>query len=217
MNVIGFYGTFLLIIKTGNVEVWTSEYSLTYYVLDNLTIFKDAWILELGGGMSCLAGLMLAKYADPFLVQLTDGNSLSVDNVKKSLRLNDFNCFVKCSMLKWEQSKRRNLAEYRKYDYILCADCIFFDETRNALIEAIHFYLATTGEAIVCAPKRGRTMDIFIQESTSKGFKCETLSFYNKFIWDKHLDLLKTKLDYCEDIHYPILIIMTKAKEKKQK
>lgn len=191
--------------------MWTSEYSLTYYVLDNLTLFKDAWILELGGGMTCLAGLILAKYAEPFLVQLTDGNSLSVENVKKSLQLNDFNCFIKCSILKWEQANRRNSAEYRKYDFILCADCIFFDETRNALIETIQFYLSTTGVTIVCAPKRGETMNKFIQESTSQGFKCETLSIYNKFIWEKHIDLLKNKQDYCEDIHYPILIIMTKV------
>lgn len=83
--------------NTGNICVWPSEEALTYYVLDHLKMFKDSWILELGGGMTCLAGLMLAKYADPFLVHLTDGNSLSLENVKKSVRLNEFNCFIKCS------------------------------------------------------------------------------------------------------------------------
>lgn len=83
--------------NTGNICVWPSEEALSYYVLENLDMFKDSWILELGGGMTCLAGLMLAKYADPFLVHLTDGNSLSLENVKKSVRLNEFSCFIKCS------------------------------------------------------------------------------------------------------------------------
>lgn len=83
--------------NTGNICVWPSEEALSYYVLEHLDMFKDSWILELGGGMTCLAGLMLAKYADPFLVHLTDGNSLSLENVKKSVRLNEFSCFIKCS------------------------------------------------------------------------------------------------------------------------
>lgn len=83
--------------NTGNICVWPSEEALSYYVLENMEMFKDSWILELGGGMTCLAGLMLAKYADPFLVHLTDGNSLSLENVKKSVRLNEFSCFIKCS------------------------------------------------------------------------------------------------------------------------
>lgn len=42
--------------NTGNIKFWASEAALTYFVLDNLQMFNDSWILELGGGMFCLAG-----------------------------------------------------------------------------------------------------------------------------------------------------------------
>lgn len=83
--------------NTGNVTFWTSEAALTYYVLENLQMFNDSWTLELGGGMFCLSGLMLAKYSDAFAVHLTDGNHRSLENVRKSIRLNDLKTFVKSS------------------------------------------------------------------------------------------------------------------------
>lgn len=83
--------------NTGNITFWTSEAALTYYVLDNLQMFNDSWILELGGGMFCLSGLMLAKYSNAFAIHLTDGNHRSLHNVRKSLRLNDLKTFVKSS------------------------------------------------------------------------------------------------------------------------
>lgn len=198
--------------NTGNICVWPSEEALSYFVLDNLKIFKGTWILELGGGMSCMAALFLAKYAEPYLVHLTDGNNLSVENIKKSIRLNDFNCFTKCSALKWEQLQRKfHPIEMGKYDFILSADCIFFDDSRNALIDTINYYLTANGQAFVMAPKRGHTLDTFVNMSITKGFKCEIFNYYNKHIWNKHLELLKTK-EYNQDIHYPILIKMMRSK-----
>lgn len=83
--------------NTGNCQFWASEAALTYFVMDNLRMFDNAWVLELGGGMFCLAGLMLAKCSDAFAVHLSDGNQSSVNNVRKSLMLNETNCFVKTS------------------------------------------------------------------------------------------------------------------------
>lgn len=83
--------------NTGNIKFWASEAALTYFVLDNLQMFTDSWVLELGGGMFCLAGLMLAKYSTAFAVHLTDGNQRSLKNVRKSIIMNDTRCFVKTS------------------------------------------------------------------------------------------------------------------------
>ena len=223
--------------NTGNICVWPSEEALSYYVLENLDMFKDSWILELGGGMTCLAGLMLAKYADPFLVHLTDGNSLSLENVKKSVRLNEFSCFIKCSgvcvilffvfnivieitfesriVLKWskyEQLSKRHPAEIGKYDFILSADCIFFDDSRNALVDTINYYLSANGQAFIIAPTRGHTMTSFINKSIAKGFKCEIMTYYNQQIWKRHQELLKSK-EYDEDIHYPIFVKLMRNKK----
>lgn len=83
--------------NTGNIKFWASEAALTYFVLDNLQMFEDSWVLELGGGMFCLAGLMLAKHSDAFAVHLSDGNQSSLNNVRKSLKLNETRCFTKSS------------------------------------------------------------------------------------------------------------------------
>lgn len=83
--------------NTGNVTFWTSEAALTYFVLDNLQMFNDSWVLELGGGMFCLSGLMLAKYSNAFAVHLSDGNQSSMNNVRNSIALNEMKCFLKTS------------------------------------------------------------------------------------------------------------------------
>lgn len=83
--------------NTGNITFWTSEAALCHYAMENIEIFDKSWVLELGGGMFCLAGLMIAKYSDAFAVHLTDGNPSSLQNVKKSVILNEFDCFMKCS------------------------------------------------------------------------------------------------------------------------
>ncbi|EDW04924.1 GH23832 [Drosophila grimshawi] len=69
--------------NTGNICVWPSEEALTALVLSDLAAYRGKWILELGGGFTSLAGLMLAKYAKPYAVHLTDGNEVSVENVLK--------------------------------------------------------------------------------------------------------------------------------------
>jgi hypothetical protein len=83
--------------NTGNITFWSSEAALCYFVMENLKLFDDSWVLELGGGMFNLCGLMLAKYSNAFAVHLTDGNYSSLQNVKKSVMLNELNCFMKCS------------------------------------------------------------------------------------------------------------------------
>lgn len=197
--------------NTGNVCVWPSEEALTYYILEHITEFRDQWILELGGGMTCLAGLMISKYGAPFLVHLTDGNGLSVENVKRSLRLNDFECFTKTSVLKWECTTRRHPAEKYRYDLILSADCLFFDESRESLVNAIDFYLSPkNGRAFIMAPRRGHTLESFLSLATSKGFNHKLVERYSESIWLKHHELKQTSLDYNEDIHYPLLIILEK-------
>lgn len=84
--------------NTGNVRIWPSEEVLAYYVLSNLDLFRDKTVLELGGGMSCLAGIMAALYGFCSDVHLTDGNPNSVYNVKRILEKNVFSTKVSCSV-----------------------------------------------------------------------------------------------------------------------
>ncbi|XP_036327893.1 calmodulin-lysine N-methyltransferase-like [Rhagoletis pomonella] len=196
--------------NTGNICVWPSEEALTAYVLSNLNAYSDKWILELGGGFTCLAGLMLSKYAKPYAVHLTDGNEVSVENVKKTVCLNELSCYTKCSVLKWEDVGAREMAEAGKFDVILSADCLFFDEARSSLVETIWYYLTRTGEALIMAPRRGKTMAMFVAECERRGFQVEITQRYNDTIWKRHEELLTSSELYDEDLHYPVLLRLRK-------
>lgn len=213
--------------NTGNVCVWPSEEALAYYALVHIDWFTDRMVLELGGGMTCLAGLLVAKYGRPFGVHLTDGNARSVANVRQTCRLNDVrDCYVKCSVLQWEWRAAQTRAMLRagndvgdqqqngrteQFDYILSADCLFFDEARAALVETMWTCLAVGGRALVMAPRRGATMADFVRLAEQRGFGCVVRRRYDERIWRRHVELMETQRGtYDEDLHYPILIELTK-------
>uniref|UniRef100_A0A182NZW1 Calmodulin-lysine N-methyltransferase n=1 Tax=Anopheles epiroticus TaxID=199890 RepID=A0A182NZW1_9DIPT len=199
--------------NTGNICVWPSEEALAYYILSRLSQFDGTSVLELGGGMTCLAGLVLAKYGQPAFVHVTDGNELSVENVRKSLVLNKFSCTIKSSVLKWERPRQdrdnESLEADDRYHFILSADCLFFDESRSQLIDTIWQLLAEEGVALITAPRRGQTLGLFLSECVARGFHYELLQCYNEAIWARHLELKETE-GYDENVHYPLLVKMYK-------
>lgn len=197
--------------NTGNICVWPSEEALTALVLSDLAAYRGKWILELGGGFTSLAGLMLAKYAKPYAVHLTDGNEVSVENVRKTVCLNELSCYTKCSVLKWQEASARAQAEQSKFEFILCADCLFFDEARSALVDTIWYYLAPQGVALIMAPRRGRTLNVFRDECVARGFRVELATRYNETIWQRHLQLKTDSALYDEDLHYPLLLRLCKS------
>lgn len=92
--------------NTGNVCVWPSEECLAYYLLRNRGLCRNRSVLELGGGMSCLAGVLAAKYCNPSAVTLTDGNVTSVDNVRCIVVRNDMAELVECGVVQWARAAR---------------------------------------------------------------------------------------------------------------
>lgn len=192
--------------NTGNICIWPSEETLSYYVCSNLHIFQSKRVIELGGGMSCLAGLFAAKYGSPSFVAVTDGNKISVENAHITLQCNEFNCSVTSYVLKWAA-----VDSNKKFDVILCADCLFFDEARADLIQCIASLLASNGMALVMAPERGNTLENFIKQSEMKGLMCNKVFNYSQTVWERRLALLDN-CEYNDNIHYPILIEVTKDK-----
>lgn len=198
--------------NTGNICIWPSEEALAYYVLHHLSAFNQCRVLELGGGMTCMAGLFIAKYTKAQFVHLTDGNELSMQNANKMLAQNmsiDEMGKTVCSVLKWETIDSAIVDDDGQYDCILSADCLFFDSARPAFVNALWQFMKPTGIGLIMAPCRGDTLNTFLQQAKQIGFICHVRKCYNRTIWLKHLELLDTSV-YDEDIHYPILIEVTK-------
>ncbi|XP_071865489.1 calmodulin-lysine N-methyltransferase [Bombus fervidus] len=229
--------------NTGNICVWPSEECLAYYLLKNRQLCRNRKVLELGGGMSCLAGVIVAKYCDPKEIALTDGNVTSVNNVRRIIFRNGMTDFVDCGVVQWAKAARairaarsvrafahphpnglrvkswtggaKDVAKFtgKLYDVILCADCLFFDEARSDLVETIYGWLANDGVALVMAPRRGSTFEQFTEAAVKRGFFARRIDRYDGMIWSRHLELLEHSQEYCPDLHYPILLELTKQKK----
>lgn len=198
--------------NTGNVCIWPSEESLSAFVLDNKYLFKSKTILELGGGMTCLAGLFVAKYCEPVKVRLTDGNLKSMKNVQAIVKFNNLeneSC-LKIGTLKWQDVAvaSKDEIEQKMYDFVISADCLFFDETHDSLLDAINYFLSETGQAFIVAPKRGKTFQMFLEMSINRGFHYRIVFRYNDQIWQQYLTL-KQLNSYVED-DYPVMLVLTR-------
>lgn len=190
--------------NTGNICVWPSEEVLAYYVLSNLSYFSGKSVLELGGGMSCLAGLFIAKYTEATKIYLTDGNKTSVKNVEVILEENKIDN-ASCGVLEWGE------VPDEKFDLLLAADCLFFDDARKELVKTMWSSLKAGGCGLVTAPRRASTLDKFLEEVQNIGFKYYMRECYNQQVWERHLQLKNDCPYYDSDIHYPVFIHLTKS------
>ena len=149
--------------NTGNICVWPSEEVLSGYCLENPHLFKDKNVLELGAGMTGLAGLIVAQTCSPKHVLITDGNENSIENLdivvneNKRLELIEQD-IASCKLVKWANGSEDLDMDY---DVIICADCLFFDEGRPQLLECLKKKLKAGGTAIIVAPSRSGTFEVF--------------------------------------------------------
>ena len=199
--------------NTGNVCVWPAEECMTMYCLENRGDIFNARkkVIELGGGMTCLAALILAKtipHLDSVLV--TDGNEASVDNLRSILGKNeDLGDRVSAEILRWSKSLRPDLRA--AFDVVLCADCLFFDEFRLPLRDCIAALLKPTGVAVVMAPKRGKTYADFVSKVKDKFAVVTEDARYSERIWGRRQELTNDKR-FSEDIHYPVLLTLAQPR-----
>jgi calmodulin-lysine N-methyltransferase len=195
--------------NTGNICIWPSEEVMAYFCLENMSLFQGRSICELGAGMTGLAGMMIAATQTANHVLLTDGNEKSVANLSAIIHLNELSLNTSASVLCWNASRIDQ--EYKtfkqEFDFILCADCLFFTQVHDDLIATLQYILKPNGSVFIFAPERSGTFDLFCQKAC-KYFNIEIKNYYHKLIEDKHFHLMQTNKHYDPRIHYPKCAIL---------
>ncbi|XP_068205079.1 calmodulin-lysine N-methyltransferase [Palaemon carinicauda] len=198
--------------NTGNVCIWPSEEILTYYCLNNLQLFSGKSVLELGGGMTCLAGLLVAASGVPSKMVLTDGNALSVTNVKVSLEKNpQLPTEVSTRVLRWGVHDEL-VKQHGRFDVAVCADCLFFDEGRESLLRSLLAVLRPGGMAIVVAPARSGTFQSFASMCRPH-FLVAVLEKYDDCVIEQYVGKSAMESHYNENLHLPLVMILTKLSD----
>ncbi|OWF54337.1 Calmodulin-lysine N-methyltransferase [Mizuhopecten yessoensis] len=191
-------------------SVWPSEEVMAYHTQKYLNDFRGATVCELGGGMTCLAGVMLSILSEADSMLLTDGNEESVDNLNQIIEKNS-SAFGKTKvtsrMLRWGDGPvEESLVD--KFDIILCADCLFFEEGRKDLVDLVHTMLKPEGKVFMYAPRRGKTFDQFVSLAGEK-FHTSVKEEYDPTVWSLHKQMDAKGLDhYDANIHFPLFLSM---------
>ncbi|CAN0440191.1 unnamed protein product [Ectocarpus sp. 12 AP-2014] len=137
-------------------------------------------VLELGAGMSGLAGLGVAACSDAAEVVITDGNPDALRNLEECVELNAKegvfgDTRVAARRLVWDSLDRngdraalnsRSSSEVggsRRFDLIIASDCLFFKDFHDDLISTIGGLLQPGGRAVLVQPQRGGTVNLFMQ------------------------------------------------------
>jgi len=109
--------------NTGNIRVWPSEEFLAVWCL--MQTWEGKRVLELGAGKSGLAGLAVDFKNGETLI--TDGNLECVNCLEKLPRREK----CKVGLLEWGTEMKE------EFDIVLIADCLFFKDYHDALIQTL--------------------------------------------------------------------------------
>merc|ERR1712189_49023 len=117
--------------------------------------------------MTGLAGLFVAVNTKCKKMVLTDGNEKSVENLSSIIGENtdsfsSSGTEVFSAVLRWGEGVADFTNRNGKFDVVICADCLFFVDVQNQLIETIREIINPDGNCIIFAPRRSGTLEKFV-------------------------------------------------------
>uniref|UniRef100_A0A8C6KNG8 Calmodulin-lysine N-methyltransferase n=1 Tax=Nothobranchius furzeri TaxID=105023 RepID=A0A8C6KNG8_NOTFU len=171
--------------NTGNVCVWPSEEVMCFWFCS----FVRCCLIPLS--FSCLPGSQVAISADVKEVLLSDGNEKSIQNVRGLLERNRLagkfgSTHVFSRVVRWDCEMDISALEGH-FDVVMCADCLFLDQYRASLVDAVRRLLRPNGTALVFAPLRGETLTRFCQLAQQVGLYVSQRQQYDAQVWGVHL------------------------------
>ena len=196
--------------------------------------FSGKAILELGGGMTGLAGLCAAMLPGVREVFVTDGNADAVQNLRVCVGVNVrrevFGETAVCArQLLWSTDTELGDTSAGslvcRFDYALVCDCLFFEAHHHGLLHILGTTLRPGGEALLLQPSRGGSLERFVKLATSPEspaaglFRVEVRTRFDDDVWRMHEAFVgeasaaaqdTTAAEYNPDIHLPVLVHMTR-------
>lgn len=123
-----------------NSVVWDASLTLAAYLLqlnkNKPDLLKDKTVIELGSGIG-LCGMVAATLgADALLTDLEAALKLLKHNVEENKK--KFPAWkIQVQEFLWSKETAEELCKDRKFDYILLADCIYYKDSIEPLIDAL--------------------------------------------------------------------------------
>ncbi|KAK4262060.1 hypothetical protein QN277_027670 [Acacia crassicarpa] len=202
--------------NTGVVCSWPSEDVLAYYCLSHADRFRHKKVIELGSGYG-LAAFVIAAVTEASEVVISDGNPQVVNYIQHNVEVNSGtfgDTTVKPMMLHWNQEETFDIAN--AFDIIVASDCTFFKDFHRDLARIVKLLLSKTGspEAILLSPKRGDSLDMFLEIVKEYGLQFTVTENYDAEVWNRHERFMNGKdrdswPSYEKDHCYPLLIRIT--------
>ena len=146
--------------NTGNIRIWAAEECLSFYFLENKGIYEGKRVIEIGAGMTGLAGVCFGFYASE--VVITDGNEKSIENIQEIISRNGLDSKCHAMVHRWGDPPSSELAS-QQFDVVIAADCFFDPAFHELFIDSLVTFLAPGGTAFLFAPERGGSLRTFIE------------------------------------------------------
>ncbi|GAB2279459.1 hypothetical protein Dimus_014098 [Dionaea muscipula] len=196
---------------TGLVCQWPSEDVLAYYCLLHSNMFRSKRVIELGSGYG-LAGLVIATVTEASEVVISDGNPQVVDYIQQNVAANAGafgNTTVKPMVLHWDQEEISTISY--TFDIVIASDCTFFQEFHKGLARTLNLLLKSSGpsEAIFFNPRRGDSLDNFLEAIKGNGLRFSLSEKYDSDVWNHHQEFMngdESWANYEKDHCYPLLL-----------